>query len=95
MAPTTPHLWTKYLHLWLVAEMPRPAVLTVAVIRLLAITINTAWVSHALPAVLPLVPQPAPALPGLEAGTKLFAAVRYAHRLVAEDPCPTLVTDAL
>ena len=75
--------------------MASPAILAVTVIWLQAITINTSWVGHTLPTVLPLVPQPAPALPWSVAGTKVLAAVRRAHWLVAEDPCPALLTDAL
>jgi len=75
--------------------VPCPPRLAVTVVWLATVPVHTPGVHHALPAVLPLVPQPAPALPRVVAGPVLPAAVLCTHRLVAEYPCPALVTHAL
>ena len=75
--------------------MTCPPRLAVTVVWFRTITVHTPRVGHALPAVLPLVPQPAPALPRVVAGPVLPAAVVSTHRLVTEYPFPALVTHAL
>lgn len=75
--------------------MSCPTSFTVAVVRFVTVTVHTSWICHALLAVVPLVSQPAPALPGLEAGAVLRATVRCTLGLVAEYPSPALITDTL